>query len=102
MRRALTINFKCVLSDSKPQAVLNLLKSKENVNVPLSCPAAKKPQQIVAAQPKPSSKPKVPTHTCTMHAHTHTHTAVLILSLFAAFKHIYTHCFKHTFTVSPG
>ncbi|KAE8292646.1 Laminin subunit alpha-5 [Larimichthys crocea] len=47
-----------IKSDSKPQAVLNLLKSKENVNVPLSCPAAKKPQQIVAAQPKPSSKPK--------------------------------------------
>ena len=42
--------------------VLNLLKVKENVNVPLDCPAAKKPQQIVAAQPKHSSKPKVRTH----------------------------------------
>ncbi|XP_029282017.1 laminin subunit alpha-5-like [Cottoperca gobio] len=40
------------------QTVLNLLKTKENVNVPLDCPAAKKPQQIVAAQPKHSSKPK--------------------------------------------
>lgn len=39
--------------------VLNLLKVKENVNVPLSCPAASKPQQIVAALPKPNSKPKV-------------------------------------------
>lgn len=39
--------------------VLNLLKVKENVNVPLSCPAASKPQQIVAALPKPNGKPKV-------------------------------------------
>lgn len=39
--------------------VLNLLKAKENVNVPMKCPAAKKPQQIVASQPKQSSKPKV-------------------------------------------
>ncbi|XP_030280261.1 laminin subunit alpha-5 isoform X2 [Sparus aurata] len=38
--------------------VLNLLKAKENVNVPLDCPAAKKPQQIIAAQPKHSNKPK--------------------------------------------
>uniref|UniRef100_A0A8C4DLR4 Laminin subunit alpha-5 n=1 Tax=Dicentrarchus labrax TaxID=13489 RepID=A0A8C4DLR4_DICLA len=36
-----------------PQMVLNLLKVKENVNVPLDCPAAKKPQQIVAHK-KPS------------------------------------------------
>uniref|UniRef100_A0A8C2ZNF1 Laminin subunit alpha-5 n=1 Tax=Cyclopterus lumpus TaxID=8103 RepID=A0A8C2ZNF1_CYCLU len=48
------------------QTVLNLLKVKENVNVPLDCPAAKKPQQIVAAQPKHSNKPRV---------HTRTHTA---------------------------
>ncbi|XP_049919958.1 laminin subunit alpha-5 isoform X1 [Epinephelus moara] len=43
---------------TSPQMVLNLLKAKENVNVPLDCPAAKKPQQIVAAQPKHSNKPK--------------------------------------------
>ncbi|XP_073325739.1 laminin subunit alpha-5 [Pagrus major] len=40
-----------------PQTVLNLLKAK-NVNAPLQCPAAKKPQQIIAAQPKHSNKPK--------------------------------------------
>lgn len=45
--------------ETSPQMVLNLLKAKENVNVPLDCPAAKKPQQIVAAQPKHSNKPKV-------------------------------------------
>lgn len=44
--------------ETSPQMVLNLLKVKENVNVPLSCPAAKKPQQIVAAQPKHSNKHK--------------------------------------------
>nr|XP_046253250.1 laminin subunit alpha-5 isoform X2 [Scatophagus argus] len=44
--------------ETSPQMVLNLLKAKENVNVPLSCPAAKKPQQIVAAQPKQSNKRK--------------------------------------------
>lgn len=38
--------------------VLNLLKAKENVNVPLKCPAAKKPQQIISAQPK-QNKQKV-------------------------------------------
>lgn len=43
---------------TSPQMVLNLLKAKENVNVPLDCPAAKKPQQIVTAQPKHSNKPK--------------------------------------------
>lgn len=32
--------------------VLNLLKAKENVNVPLNCPAAKKPQQIISAKSK--------------------------------------------------
>ncbi|XP_047462931.1 laminin subunit alpha-5 isoform X2 [Mugil cephalus] len=36
------------------QAVLNLVKAKENANVPLDCPAAKKPQQIVASMPKHS------------------------------------------------
>ncbi|XP_041655744.1 laminin subunit alpha-5 isoform X2 [Cheilinus undulatus] len=39
-----------------PQMVVNLLKAKENINVPLDCPAAKKPQQILAAQPKHSHK----------------------------------------------
>ncbi|KAM6924368.1 laminin subunit alpha-5 [Xenentodon cancila] len=40
------------------QMVLNLLQAEENVNVPFDCPAAKKPQQIIAPQPKHSSKPK--------------------------------------------
>ncbi|XP_013886048.1 laminin subunit alpha-5 [Austrofundulus limnaeus] len=44
--------------DTSTQMVLNLMKVKENVNVPLSCPAAKKPQLIVAMQPKRSNKPK--------------------------------------------
>ncbi|XP_037629113.1 laminin subunit alpha-5 isoform X3 [Sebastes umbrosus] len=44
--------------ETDTQMVLNLLKAKENVNVPLDCPAAKKPQQIVAAAPKHSNKPK--------------------------------------------
>ncbi|XP_068161173.1 laminin subunit alpha-5 isoform X2 [Antennarius striatus] len=44
--------------ETSPQMVLNLLKARENVNVPLDCPAAKKPQQIVAVQPKQSNKPK--------------------------------------------
>ncbi|KAM6929230.1 laminin subunit alpha-5 [Lycodopsis pacificus] len=47
-----------IKSEKSSQMVLNLLKVKENVNVPLNCPAAKKPQQIVAAQPKHSNKPK--------------------------------------------
>ncbi|KAG7283457.1 hypothetical protein CRUP_035250, partial [Coryphaenoides rupestris] len=38
------------------QGVHNLLKVKENVNVPLDCPAAQKPQQILAAPPKPKNK----------------------------------------------
>ncbi|XP_053279907.1 laminin subunit alpha-5 [Pleuronectes platessa] len=38
--------------DTSPQAVQNLLKVNKNVNVPLGCPAAAKPQQILAAQPK--------------------------------------------------
>nr|XP_020464725.1 laminin subunit alpha-5 [Monopterus albus] len=44
--------------ETSPQMIVNLLSANENVNVPLTCPAAKKPQQIVAAQPKHSSKPK--------------------------------------------
>lgn len=51
-----------VVRETSTQTVLNLLKAKENVNVPLNCPAAKKPQQIVAAQPKHSNKPKVNAH----------------------------------------
>nr|XP_020511496.2 laminin subunit alpha-5-like [Labrus bergylta] len=47
-----------VKRETSSQMVLNLLKTKENVNVPLDCPAAKKPQQIVSAQPKHSSKQK--------------------------------------------
>lgn len=47
-----------VKRDTSPQMVLNLLKAKENVNVPMKCPAAKQPQQIVAAAPKQSNKPK--------------------------------------------
>ncbi|KAM8862639.1 laminin subunit alpha-5 isoform 2-T2 [Spinachia spinachia] len=47
-----------IRSEKGAQIVLNLLKVEENVNVPLTCPAAKKPQQIVAARPKNSSKPK--------------------------------------------
>ncbi|KAM4563209.1 laminin subunit alpha-5 isoform 2-T2 [Odontesthes bonariensis] len=43
---------------ANPQIILNLLKAKENVNVPLECPAAKKPQQIIAAHQKHSHKPK--------------------------------------------
>ncbi|KAK1898797.1 Laminin subunit alpha-5 [Dissostichus eleginoides] len=44
--------------DADTQMVLNLFKVKENVNVPMDCPAAKKPQQIVSSQPKQSNKPK--------------------------------------------
>ncbi|XP_053704727.1 laminin subunit alpha-5 isoform X1 [Synchiropus splendidus] len=44
--------------ESQTQAVMNLLKVKENVNVPLDCPAAKKPQQVVAAAPKPKTRGK--------------------------------------------
>ncbi|XP_034550802.1 laminin subunit alpha-5 [Notolabrus celidotus] len=44
--------------ETSPQMVLNLMKAKENVNVPMDCPAAKTPQQIVSAQPKHSNKPK--------------------------------------------
>ncbi|XP_029011451.1 laminin subunit alpha-5 isoform X2 [Betta splendens] len=44
--------------DKSPQMVLNLLNADENVDVPLTCPTAKKPQQIVAARPRSGSKPK--------------------------------------------
>ncbi|XP_075883000.1 laminin subunit alpha-5 isoform X3 [Nelusetta ayraudi] len=44
--------------ETSPQMVVNLLKVKENVNVPLDCPAAKKPQQIVAAPPRQGNKQK--------------------------------------------
>lgn len=68
--------------ETSPQMVLNLLKAKENVNVPLDCPAAKKPQQIVAAPPKQGNKQKVVTHTHThllTHAHTHSQTDNCVL-----------------------
>nr|XP_033943330.1 laminin subunit alpha-5 isoform X2 [Pseudochaenichthys georgianus] len=44
--------------DTNTQMVLNLFKVKANVNVPMDCPAAKKPQQIISSQPKQSNKPK--------------------------------------------
>ncbi|CAN9515277.1 unnamed protein product [Ophioblennius macclurei] len=47
-----------VKRDSSPQMVLNLMKARENVNVPLDCPAAKKPQQILAAPPRQGNKHK--------------------------------------------
>ncbi|XP_015822830.1 laminin subunit alpha-5 isoform X1 [Nothobranchius furzeri] len=47
-----------IKSDTSVQAVLNLMKANENVNVPLVCPAAKKPQQIIAEPSKRSNKPK--------------------------------------------
>ncbi|KAJ3586856.1 hypothetical protein NHX12_013248, partial [Muraenolepis orangiensis] len=47
-----------IKSVSGSQAVKNLLKVKENVNVPLDCPAAQKPQQIRAAPPKAKNKGK--------------------------------------------
>ncbi|XP_061621466.1 laminin subunit alpha-5 isoform X2 [Phyllopteryx taeniolatus] len=43
---------------SGPQMVVNLLKVRDNVNVPLDCPAATRPQQIVAVPPKHTNKPK--------------------------------------------
>ncbi|CAL8370062.1 unnamed protein product [Lota lota] len=45
-----------IKSVSGSQGVQNLLKVKENVNVPLDCPAAQTPQQILAAPPKPRNK----------------------------------------------
>lgn len=46
--------------------VLNLLNADENVDVPLTCPATKKPQQIVAARPRNINRSKVHTH---IHSH---------------------------------
>uniref|UniRef100_A0A096M5Y4 Uncharacterized protein n=1 Tax=Poecilia formosa TaxID=48698 RepID=A0A096M5Y4_POEFO len=43
------------------QMVENLLKVNENENVLLSCPAAKKPQQIIAAEPRRKQKETVNT-----------------------------------------
>uniref|UniRef100_A0A4W5JD38 Laminin G domain-containing protein n=1 Tax=Hucho hucho TaxID=62062 RepID=A0A4W5JD38_9TELE len=37
--------------------VVNLMNAKENINVPLDCPAAKKPQQILATTPR-QKRPK--------------------------------------------
>ncbi|XP_026188237.1 laminin subunit alpha-5 isoform X2 [Mastacembelus armatus] len=44
--------------ETSPQMVLDLLNADVNVNVPLTCPAAKKPQQIITAQAKHSNKSK--------------------------------------------
>ncbi|XP_035771041.1 laminin subunit alpha-5 [Neolamprologus brichardi] len=48
-----------VFINRKTQAVLNLLKATDNVDVSMKCPAAKQPQQIIAAQPKHSNKGKL-------------------------------------------
>ncbi|KAJ8408959.1 hypothetical protein AAFF_G00239800 [Aldrovandia affinis] len=45
------------ISAELPQTVVNLLKSKENVNVPMNCPAAKGPQQVLAS-PRGHKNPK--------------------------------------------
>ncbi|KAJ8257343.1 hypothetical protein GJAV_G00184600 [Gymnothorax javanicus] len=45
------------ISRETPQMVVNLLKSKENVNVPLSCPETKGPQQVLASS-RPNKNPK--------------------------------------------
>nr|XP_023999262.1 laminin subunit alpha-4-like [Salvelinus alpinus] len=45
--------------DKPSQMVMNLINAKENVDVPLDCPAAKKPQQILATLPR-QKRPKVP------------------------------------------
>ncbi|XP_077410264.1 laminin subunit alpha-5 isoform X1 [Vanacampus margaritifer] len=45
--------------ETSPQIVVNLLKVRDNINVPLDCPAATKPQQIVSIPPKHNSKAKV-------------------------------------------
>ncbi|CAL8253378.1 unnamed protein product [Arctogadus glacialis] len=47
-----------IKSVSESQSVQNMLKVKENVNVPLDCPAAQRPQSIVAAAPKARNKGK--------------------------------------------
>ncbi|CAB1335850.1 unnamed protein product [Coregonus sp. 'balchen'] len=43
--------------DKPSQMVVNLMNAKENIDVPLDCPAAKKPQQILATPPR-QKKPK--------------------------------------------
>lgn len=63
-------NVSVVFRETSSQMVQDLLKVKENVNVPLNCPAAKKPQQIVAAPPKQGNKHKVHTHAHTQQLHT--------------------------------
>ncbi|KAM9343060.1 laminin subunit alpha-5 isoform 2-T2 [Pholidichthys leucotaenia] len=47
-----------IKSDSGDQKVLNLLRGNKNINVPLDCPAAKKPQQITAGAPPTHKKGK--------------------------------------------
>ncbi|XP_034151886.1 laminin subunit alpha-5 isoform X3 [Esox lucius] len=41
--------------DTSSQVVVDLMKANENINVPLECPAAKKPQQILATPPRQKS-----------------------------------------------
>ncbi|KAJ8370727.1 hypothetical protein SKAU_G00107550 [Synaphobranchus kaupii] len=51
------------INTEKSQMVVNLLNAKENVNVPLSCPAAKGPQQVLASsrvQKNPKGRNKKP------------------------------------------
>ncbi|XP_064877179.1 laminin subunit alpha-5-like [Oncorhynchus nerka] len=38
--------------DKPSQMVMNLMNAKENINVPLDCPAANRPQQILATPPR--------------------------------------------------
>ncbi|XP_039878777.1 laminin subunit alpha-5 isoform X1 [Simochromis diagramma] len=47
-----------VFIERETQEVLDLLKASNNVDVSMKCPAAKQPQQIIAAQPKQSNKRK--------------------------------------------
>ncbi|XP_037101771.1 laminin subunit alpha-5 isoform X1 [Syngnathus acus] len=44
--------------ETSPQMVVNLLNVRDNVNVPLDCPAAAKPQQILSVPAKHNRKPK--------------------------------------------
>uniref|UniRef100_A0A8K9UV88 Laminin subunit alpha-5 n=1 Tax=Oncorhynchus mykiss TaxID=8022 RepID=A0A8K9UV88_ONCMY len=41
-----------IRSDKPSQMVMNLMNAKENIDVPLDCPAADKPQQILATPPR--------------------------------------------------
>ncbi|XP_029580196.1 laminin subunit alpha-5 [Salmo trutta] len=43
--------------DKPSQMVMNLMNAKQNIDVPLDCPAAKKPQQILATPPR-QKRPK--------------------------------------------